>query len=126
MKRTLELLTVDQLVDRFAEIGVAQDEALLYDEHKRFNRLFSEMNEVDQELCRRGLDARLALCRLYGHPNVQVRVKAGIRTLAVGARCCEELTRRNKSIEMAASSDGCGHDPSWARRRGIQAGLRTS
>ena len=78
-------------VDRFAEIGVARDQALLYDEHIRFNRLFSEMNEVDQELRRRGLDARLALCRLYGHPNVQVRVKAGIRTLAAAPDAARSL-----------------------------------
>lgn len=83
MKRTLDELTVDQLVDRFAEIGVAQDQALLYDEHKKFRRLYSEMNDVDQELRRRGLGARLALLRLYDHPNMQVRVKAAIRTLAV-------------------------------------------
>src|SRR5262249_35324988 len=81
--RTVKDLTVDKLVDRFAEIGVAQDHALLYDEHEKFNRLFSEMNEVDQELRRRGRQARLALLRLYDHPNMQVRVKAAIRTLAV-------------------------------------------
>ncbi|QBR70674.1 hypothetical protein CU048_04590 [Beijerinckiaceae bacterium] len=83
MKRTLDVLTIDQLVDRFAEIGIAQDKALLYDEHKKFNRLFNEMNEVDQELRRRGVEARQALLRLYDHPNMQVRVKAAIRTLAV-------------------------------------------
>jgi hypothetical protein len=33
MKRVkLKAMTVHQLVDRFAEIGVAQDQALLYDE----------------------------------------------------------------------------------------------
>ncbi len=64
MKRTLKDFTVDQLVDRFAEIGIAQDQALLYDEPQKFNRLFSEMNELDQELRRRGQHARLALLRL--------------------------------------------------------------
>lgn len=68
-------------VDRFAEIGIAQDQALLYDEHKKFNRLFSEMNDVDQELRRRGLQARLALLKLFDHPNMQVRLKAAKRTL---------------------------------------------
>ena len=83
MKQTLEGLTVDQLVDRFAEIGVAQDQALLYDDHKKFNRLYSQMNGVDQELRRRGLQARLALLRLFDHPNMQVRLKAAKRTLGV-------------------------------------------
>ena len=79
----LEKLTVDQLVERFVAIGVAQDQALLYDEHKKFNRLFSEMNEVDQELRRRGPEARLALLRLFDHANMQVRLKAAKRTLGV-------------------------------------------
>jgi hypothetical protein len=79
----LEKLTVDQLVEHFAEIGVAQDEALLYDEHKKFNRLFNQMNDVDQVLRRRGLQARLALLRLFDHPNMQVRLKAAKRTLGV-------------------------------------------
>ena len=72
----LEKLTVDQLVERFAEIGVEQDEALLYDEHKKFNRLFSKMDDVDQELRRRGLQARRALLKLFDHPNMQVRLEA--------------------------------------------------
>jgi len=64
---------------------------LLYDEHKKFNRLFSEMNGVDQELRRRGPEARLALLRLYDHPNMQVRVKAAIRTLAVAPAAARKL-----------------------------------
>ena len=71
----LEKLTVDQLVERFAEIGVEQDEALLYDEHKKFNRLFSKMDDVDQELRRRGLQAWRALLKLFDHPNMQVRLE---------------------------------------------------
>ena len=70
-------------MERFVAIGVAQDQALLYDEHKKFRRLYSEMNEVDQELRRRGRDARLALLRLFDHPNMQVRLKAAKRTLGV-------------------------------------------
>ncbi|QBR70668.1 hypothetical protein CU048_04560 [Beijerinckiaceae bacterium] len=50
MKRTLDVLTIDQLVDRFAEIGIAQDQALLYDEYKKFKCLFGLMNEVDSAL----------------------------------------------------------------------------
>jgi hypothetical protein len=51
MKRVkLKAMTVHQLVDRFAEIGVAQDQALLYDEIGKFNRLFDQMHAVDIEL----------------------------------------------------------------------------
>lgn len=42
-------MTNDQLVERFVEIAVQQDEALLRDEIAKFNKLFSQMNAVDQE-----------------------------------------------------------------------------
>lgn len=83
----LKFMTVDQLVERFAEIGVAQYQAL--EEHeiwiednpnRKYNRLFKQMNDVDNELHARGREARLALLRLYGHPNIQVRLKAAVRT----------------------------------------------
>jgi hypothetical protein len=79
----IQQMSTDQLVERFAEIAIAQDRALLYDERKTFNRLFQEMNDVDNELKSRGNDARRGLMRLYVHPNLQVRVKSAIRTLAV-------------------------------------------
>jgi hypothetical protein len=76
-------MSIDELVNRFAEIAIAQNSALLHDERRRFKRLFQEMNDVDDELKRRGSAARLELTRLYQHPNLQVRVKAAKRTLAV-------------------------------------------
>jgi hypothetical protein len=80
-------MTIDQLVDRFAEIGIAQDNALWdalgKDENPEFNRLYWEMDAIDKELRRRGRDARLALTRLYTHRNTQVRLKAAVRTLGV-------------------------------------------
>jgi hypothetical protein len=79
----LEEMTVDELVDRFAEIGVAEDQALLCGEHKKFNRLFTQMNEVDQELRRRGLEARRALIQLFDHPNMQARLQAAKWSLGV-------------------------------------------
>lgn len=100
----LEKLTVDQLVERFAEIGVVQDQALLYDEHKKFNHLFNQMNDVDQELRRRGLEARLALLKLFDHPNMQVRLKAAKRTLGVApekARHVIEEIKKSQSFPQA-------------------------
>jgi hypothetical protein len=83
MKMNLRDQTIDQLVNRFAEIGVAQDQALLYDEHKKFNGLFDQMNDVDKELRRRGLRARMALLRLFNHPNIQVRLEAAKWSLGI-------------------------------------------
>jgi hypothetical protein len=76
-------LSVEELVDRFVEIGLAQDRALLYDEFATFKRLFDQMQDVVQELKTRPGDQRRALRSLYGHPNLQVRLKAVKNSLAV-------------------------------------------
>ena len=75
--------TTEQLVARFADIALAQDHALLFDQLAKFKRLYAQMDAVDNELRSRGTDARLALVALYDHPNPQVRLKAAVRTLGV-------------------------------------------
>jgi hypothetical protein len=86
-KQDLKALTTDQLVDRFAQLGVAQDKAIWdslgQDDGSKVNRLFYEMKEIDKELCARGRAARLALMRLYHHRNVNVRLRAAKATLGV-------------------------------------------
>jgi hypothetical protein len=82
-KNNLTDMTVDQLIDRFAEIGVAQDDALWDGKYSVFNRLYREMDNVDAELRSRGRDARLALLQLYDHESAQVRLKAAKRTLGI-------------------------------------------
>ncbi|MGO9007606.1 MAG: DUF2019 domain-containing protein [Beijerinckiaceae bacterium] len=76
-------MTNDQLVERFAEIGIAQDEALFHDQYAKFNRLYDQMDRTERQLRARGPDARRSLMRLYDHPNLQVRLNAAKRTLAV-------------------------------------------
>jgi len=56
--------TVDELVDRFAAICLAQDQAIEKGDNRKFRKLYKEMEEVDQELRSRGREARLALMRL--------------------------------------------------------------
>jgi hypothetical protein len=79
----LEDMTIDELVERFAEIGIAQDQAELMGEIGKFNNLYRQMDATEKELRKRGREARLALLRLYDHPNMQVRLKAAKRTLGV-------------------------------------------
>jgi len=79
----LEKMTTDQLVTRFAEIGIAQDQAELMGEIGKFNRLYRQMDATEKELRRRGREARPALLRLYDHPNMQVRLNAAKRTLGI-------------------------------------------
>ena len=65
----------EKLIERFEEIAIAQFEAIRLDDNAKFNRLYRQMDEVDNELRIRGTEARLLLRRLYHHPNPQVRLK---------------------------------------------------
>jgi hypothetical protein len=94
----LHQMTVEQLVQRFAEDGVGQDRALLYDETDQFNDLMKEINAIDSELESRGHEACLALLKLYGHPNIQVRLQAARATLSIAP-----IAARNE-IEAIANS----------------------
>jgi hypothetical protein len=92
MKRAdLKSMTVDELVDRFAEIGIAQDTAELMGEISKFNKLYRQMKDVDTELRARGEDARRTLLRLYNRPNIQVRLQAATRTLAVAPEAARQV-----------------------------------
>lgn len=82
-KVNLSDMSLDDLVASFAEITRAQDKAILAADHSRYNRLFKDMIRVADELQRRPGDQRRALVRLYEFPNMQVRLKAAIHTLAV-------------------------------------------
>ena len=76
-------MTTNDLVERFAQIGVAQGQALLRGEYAKFNRLFRQMSAVSDELKSRDGDQRRALMTLYNYQDMQVRLKAAIHTLAV-------------------------------------------
>jgi hypothetical protein len=95
----LKQMTLDELVDRFAEFGVAQDEALLDDEFAKYNKLYRQMDEIENELCSRGTDARLSLLRLFDHPNAQVRVRVAARSLAVAP------SEARKALEAVVASE---------------------
>jgi hypothetical protein len=82
----LQDLTTEQLVKRFEEITLAQDDALLEDRLAAFSRLFQQMRDVLDELKARDGDQRRALLPLYQHPNAQVRLKAAKNTLAVAPK----------------------------------------
>jgi hypothetical protein len=84
-------MSVDELVERFAEIGIAQDQAELMGEIGKFNSLYRQMDATEKELRRRGREARLALLHLYDHPNMQVRLKAAKRTLGVAPEAARKV-----------------------------------
>jgi len=114
----LETVTVDQLVERFVEIGIAQDDALLGNEITRFNYLFDQMQEVVQELQRRSGDQRRALVALYDHPSMQVRVKAAKNTLAVAPQAARDTLENIKASKWQPQALEAGMSL-WNLERGV-------
>ena len=103
----LDKTSVDQLVERFVQICVAQDNALLGNELGKFNQLFAQMRAVTDELKRRPGDQRSALLALYQHPNPQVRLKAVKATLAVApetARAALQAIADSKQYPQAGEA----------------------
>jgi hypothetical protein len=99
-------MSLDALVELFAENGVAQSKAIrdgvlptdipsLQSERKaaqkRFEKLYREMDAIDRELRARGPEARMALMRLYDYPNMHVRLAAAKRTLGVAYAAAREV-----------------------------------
>jgi hypothetical protein len=83
MKQTFRGKATEDLIKDFAENCVKQYEADLSDEISRYNDLYDEMVTIIDELRRQKPDARIALQKLYEHPNIQVRLQAARLTLGV-------------------------------------------
>jgi hypothetical protein len=90
----LKAMTVDQLVDQFAMVAEAQEEAILGSTSgeddptrasavEKMRELAAQLHAVDDELRARGHEVRLALLRLYDHDNAQVNYEAAYYTLGV-------------------------------------------
>ena len=105
MKRNnLQELTDDELIERFAQIGIAQDDALLGDEIGKFNTLYPRKKAIEQELKARPGDRRRLLQRFYDHENAQVRRNAAVATLTIepmAARRVLELIIERKQFPQA-------------------------
>lgn len=92
MRRTkIEEMSAAELVDRFTEICLEQDQALLYSGTSRFNRIYREMVAVRDELKSRPGDQREALLALYEHENAQVRLQAARASFAVAPEAARGL-----------------------------------
>jgi hypothetical protein len=91
-------MTTEQLVERFAAIGIQQDDALLGSESSRFNTLFREMFAIEKELKARSSDQRHLLLLLFEHENAQVQLNAAKATLAVAPTAARQM------LETLASS----------------------
>lgn len=119
---SLSEMTVEELLEQFAINGIAQDEAILAseipedefqdvtiqdDEIDEFTRLFWEMDAINKELLARGGETQLALLRLYGHPNMQVRLQAAkltMTTAPIAARAELEAIKNSRHFPQAGDA----------------------
>lgn len=79
----LNSLTVEGLVERFTMLGLSQDDAIDEDDNAKFNRLYRQVDAIENELKLREGDQRNALLSLLDHSSAQVRINAATATLAV-------------------------------------------
>jgi hypothetical protein len=103
----LKEMSVGELVERFLAIAIDQDKAIFDENNTRFNALYKQMQSVRDELRARPGDQRSALRALLDHPNVQVRLKAAITTLALAPDISERVLRQiadSKRLPQAADA----------------------
>lgn len=86
-----ENLSTKELIDRFAELCVAQNQAMLYSDGAKVNRLIRQMWVVEDELKSRPGDQRRELLVLFEHENAQVRLMAARATLVVAPEAARKM-----------------------------------
>jgi cytochrome c oxidase assembly protein Cox11 len=95
MKRAnLPAMSVAELVDRFAAIGIEQDKAIFEDDNAKFTRLYWQMDAVRNELKSRPGDQRSALLPLYAHPNFQVCLTAALSTMEFAPEAARQVFQK--------------------------------
>jgi hypothetical protein len=110
--------TVDQLVQLFVELSVAQDRELLRGDVPAINRLFDRIEEVKSELKLHPGDQRRALIPLYQHENMQVRLKAANATLAIAPEAARKTLEEIKESKWMPQSADASHTL-WNLDRGV-------
>jgi Domain of unknown function (DUF2019) len=103
--RKLEDMRIEQLVEMFASIALAEYDALEIGDNAKFRRLFRQMTDLRAELKSRPIEQRRALMALYQHPNPQVRYEAASATADFAPeavrRVCEIIIERNEYPQAA-------------------------
>jgi hypothetical protein len=93
-------MAVEQLLKRFVDLVLDQEEASARFQIAKANRLFWLKTGVEEELKARDGDERRALLTLLDHPSAQVRLNAAKATLAVAP-----MDARRALQAIAASSE---------------------
>jgi hypothetical protein len=101
-------MSVADLVERFAALGVGQFNAELHGDIAKQNRLLLQMRDVTEELKRRPGDQRSALVRLFDHPNIQVRLMAAKLTLAVAPAAARQMLQNIENSKRYPQAGDAG------------------
>jgi ParB-like chromosome segregation protein Spo0J len=110
MKTSFNKMSIEELVQSFADNCVRQDEAGFKDQISEYKKLYKQMAAIVDELKSRAPDARSALVSLYDHPNVQVKLQAAKLSLAVApseARQVIEAIARSGWMPQAGDAGMC-------------------
>lgn len=102
-------ISVQELLDRFVDVCLDQEDALSDEDYDKFNRLYDVRMDIQDELKRRGDKARRSLLRLYDHPNLTVQMfaaaaTAGLEREAALAKLREIGARRDFLDSIRANS----------------------
>lgn len=111
-------MSIKELLDRYVEIGVAQDNASLDNDTNKFNQLFDKKTVIEKELQIREGDQRTALMTLYEHPNMQVRLNAAKATLAVAPSQARQLLQKIADSNFFPQAGDAGMSL-WNLERGV-------
>lgn len=111
----IDQLTIDELVQNFLALTLAQYEARFPSQTGKYNRLYRQMNEIRDELKRREGDQRRALLPLINHENAQVRLMAASSLLTIVP------DRAKKALESVRDS---GIVPPSVNAAGLLDGLK--
>jgi hypothetical protein len=90
----LDNLTIDELISLFASLSEQQYPLTLNDEGGKATHLIKKRDEINKELRKRGIAARLELTKLFTHPNIQVRVNAATSSLGVARESALDVLRQ--------------------------------
>lgn len=93
-------MTVDELVQLFEQISVAEGEASANFETAKVNRLFRRRRELLSEMRHRDADERPALFVLYAHKHPQVRLNVAKSTYALNPEKAESILREIAGSRM--------------------------
>ncbi|WP_045368030.1 DUF2019 domain-containing protein [Methyloceanibacter caenitepidi] len=115
----LKKLTLEELVERFVALSLAEEDAVLYgDSSDYYNQLFRKEQAVVGELRSRPQDARRVLTTLYNHDSQWVRMNAAKNTLALAP---DQALRVLQAIEASKLQPYAGHAGMtlWTLEEGI-------